>query len=543
MEHLYIADTNLFFEGKRLEDLPWDKFGVDPIVIAVTKPVQAEIDRHKRGGGRTRRRAVEMFCRVRTMLENGVTETIIREARPHVVLRMMVHARPDPDQTDMLDYTLADDRIVGIVSTLSKSDDYASVTLMTDDGGAAMTASGLGLNYYLIDESWKREAVLSEKDKQIADLKKDIAAYRAQEPIIEVEDATAARVSAHVVRRVPNLLTRANVDTMVEQLKLAHPIVTEFSIPGPRIEEDGTEIYYIAPSAQDVSNYTDKVYPSWITQCRTDLERLHEGREEREDPATVTFVLRNTGTRPASKLRISFEAQGDIFLIRRSEDSEKVDRPANFPAVTRLPKPPPAPMVEKVVKRPPKPQPSRTADLAKLAMPDRIGSCIRGLGLTMPGSTFDSLTRVGSVLNKLHRSSVLDEFARNQSAISALPGALGNKYTFDTIDQIRANFTVQPTFIPTTHDPEGFYYDQWESDLPVKFGALTCDLFRHQGSEQTFDVEVLFPKEGDVKGAILCRVQAENLTKPVEVRISVSRTVEYFDLANIAENLVNAIDT
>ncbi len=58
MEHLYVADTNLFFEAKRLEDLPWDELGVDPIVVALTKPVQAEIDRHKKGGGRTRKRAL-----------------------------------------------------------------------------------------------------------------------------------------------------------------------------------------------------------------------------------------------------------------------------------------------------------------------------------------------------------------------------------------------------------------------------------------------------------------------------------------------------
>ena len=47
MEHLFIADTNLFFEAKRLEDLPWADLGVDPIVIGLTKPVQGEIDRHK----------------------------------------------------------------------------------------------------------------------------------------------------------------------------------------------------------------------------------------------------------------------------------------------------------------------------------------------------------------------------------------------------------------------------------------------------------------------------------------------------------------
>ncbi len=97
MEHLFIADTNLFFETQRLEDLPWADLDVDPTVIGLTKPVQGEIDRHKKGTGRTRKRALETFKRVRTMLQNGETEAVIREANPRVVLRLLTAARPDPD--------------------------------------------------------------------------------------------------------------------------------------------------------------------------------------------------------------------------------------------------------------------------------------------------------------------------------------------------------------------------------------------------------------------------------------------------------------
>ena len=34
-----VADTNLFFECKALEELRWDELGYDPIVILLTKPV------------------------------------------------------------------------------------------------------------------------------------------------------------------------------------------------------------------------------------------------------------------------------------------------------------------------------------------------------------------------------------------------------------------------------------------------------------------------------------------------------------------------
>lgn len=104
-----------------------------------------------------------------------------------------------------------------------------------------------------------------------------------------------------------------------------------------------------------------------------------------------------------------------------------------------------------------------------------------------------------------------------------------------------SDILISRPFIPAKHDPEGFYFDDWKPNLPVKSGALTCDLFRHQATEQTFNLEVLFPKAGDVKGSVLCRVQAENLTKPVEARISVSRIIEYFDLTEVAEELVDAV--
>ena len=41
MKHIFVADTNLFFECKRLEDLVWGELGVDPVHIIVTKPVAA----------------------------------------------------------------------------------------------------------------------------------------------------------------------------------------------------------------------------------------------------------------------------------------------------------------------------------------------------------------------------------------------------------------------------------------------------------------------------------------------------------------------
>src|ERR1700681_1758852 len=104
MEIHLVADTNLFFEFKTLEELPWQELGYDTVVIILTKPVLDEIDKHKKSTGRTRSRAIEIFARIREMLATGTQEVELRAAAPRVMLRRMASARPDHSLADQLDY-------------------------------------------------------------------------------------------------------------------------------------------------------------------------------------------------------------------------------------------------------------------------------------------------------------------------------------------------------------------------------------------------------------------------------------------------------
>lgn len=43
-----VVDTNLFHEFRALKDLPWEELGEpDKVILAVTDPVQSELDEHK----------------------------------------------------------------------------------------------------------------------------------------------------------------------------------------------------------------------------------------------------------------------------------------------------------------------------------------------------------------------------------------------------------------------------------------------------------------------------------------------------------------
>lgn len=150
-----IADTNIFFECKKLEDLPWEDLGGDPVVVLLTKPVLDEIDKHKKANGRTRDRALEIFKRVRGILEAGVDEVELCRSGPKVVLRLFPNTPVDPELAGALDYAKNDDRLIGILSTLHKASD-TPVMLLTHDTGPASSANGFGFRYKLVPDHWLR---------------------------------------------------------------------------------------------------------------------------------------------------------------------------------------------------------------------------------------------------------------------------------------------------------------------------------------------------------------------------------------------------
>lgn len=514
MEHLLIADTNLFFECLRLEDLPWAELGLDSVVIALTKPVIGEIDKHKNGGGRTRKRALDINGRIRSMLVSGQSESGVREASPRVVLRLMPVIPPASELEGGLDYKQNDDRIVGIASTLSRGERYASVSLLTHDTAAASTAKAVGVSFRLIPDSWLRPPEETTEAKRIKELEKDLATYRSQEPLIALREVEG-EATAHVVRRIAQPLPPAAIDRLIDQLLARHAMRTDFTVPASRRLPDGTEISYEAPDPSLVEAYTSRDYPSWVAGCRSILETLHERCSQREQIVKLRFGVINNGTRPASKVRISFEAFGNIHLYRRSKKSDG-DADKQDTAVPTLASPPSPPSFRRIVK------PSTPS----------LGGSPRALSDTLRRS-LTNLDTVGSLvdahrgLNVLSRTAAIGEAMRYVNQLGAL-------------NQGAARITsIEPPIIPrlAPHDPESFYYD-WRSDAPVKRGSLTCDLFRHRGEEEIFEVEVSFPLEGDARGSVLCIVHAENLTEPVSLRIPVSRSIETYALLKTAEDMV-----
>ena len=549
MEVHLVADTNLFFECRALDQLPWQDLGFDTVVILLTKPVLDEIDKHKKATGRTRSRALEIFGQVRSMLTASTEELEIRASAPRVLLRRSTRAKPDDALRDELDYSKTDERLVGIVSTLSASASGHVVKLFTDDTGPAATADGLNVPYLIIDESWRRPASESTEAKKIKELEKDLATYRAQEPMIVIGRCEGADDSNHVEvsRTIATPLSADEVNALLETLRQNHPPKTDFTPPPP--STSGLEtIEYSAPSAEAIADYQETRYPQWIERCAAIFWQLHEGRDVQEVPLVLRWSMSNNGTRPASQVRVEFEAKGPLLLKRSRPqndddgDEDTTQSPTPAPQVTsRLPSPPKPPTFERHVTRlgPPVVTTARTGiGLASLNLADPLADKYKGLAAMTRAIDAKALGLFPDHISRM--SGLMDAASSLRHAGVFDQAGIGHMFRASPVATPSQRFEalIPSLNMPPRHDPEAFYFDQWSPDTPVKKGALTCDLWRHHTEPEVVEFEVQITDADKARGTVECTVHAENLTKPQQRRAIVSRTVRHLSLGDLAAAMV-----
>ncbi len=497
MDQIYVADTNLFLECKRLEEIPWADLGLDPIVIVLTQPVISEIDKHKRLRSRTRKRALSISKRIRQMLESCVLETLVCEGAPRVTIRLATTVKPDSDFEKDLDYESNDDRLVGIVSTVAKDYHDHPVSFLTDDAVAASTALTLGIQYSLINENWKRPPEQTNEEKRIKELESELATYKAQEPCIVLKCMTQESGNMHYSQKKALPLSVVEINTLIASLQSKHPLETEFDLPKEEELKDGTRVYFEPPDLDEVAKYRSESYPNWVSECRSILENLHDKRNYTESSLGLVWRVKNEGARPAISTRITFYAKGNIRLRRDLTDSSaengnlEVETESSRRILPSIPRPPSPPRVRRKVDR----------------------------------SQVKSTPSRHNLLFTPEKDFFRDPFKRNIAEVTDV-----------SVEPILRSI---PSFNVPKHDKEAFYYDEWEPNELVSRGSLTCDLYRHQDDEELFELEVVFCQDGDVQAAVICTVHAENLTSPESVTVPVSKTMEVYSLFEDAKTMID----
>ena len=517
------VDTNLFFECKRLEDLPWSDLGADKIILVVTRPVLAEIDKHKKAGGRTKKRALEIYGRVRAMIKDGREEDVVSAENPKVVFRLARGLKFDPDLEDDLDKTATDDWLVGALSLRLKDEPGVTACLFTHDSGPASAASSLGLPYRLIDDVWLRPPENDAQEKRIIALEKELGDYRAQEPHIAItlDGYATPPKSIEIKHAVYRPLSDDELETLAGELTRRYPMAMDFdkAVDALRAISNSKDVKVEPPSEDQIAQYRDTDYPDWLAACRKTFENLHESLAPPRARHSLTYVMTNKGARPAKHARVTFAAEGDLWLYRfHRDDEENEDETKSEMSPPSLDRPPAAPM-------------PKTIHMQPSAIFDQIDAP----HLKAARDAFTAHQGMLDAVTGLQKTAAL-----SAAAGAAVNAATGPDRSFLPIDRT-PYLSHLPAALRNGYNPEIFYYDDWPSAVPVQSGALDCELWRHRAGEELFDIEIDFGDDSAGTGAVMCEVHAENLTTPATCLIRFERVIEELSLFDHAMGMIEAL--
>ena len=341
-----VVDTNLFHECKSLDaaDFPWSDLGAfDTIELIVSDTVQSELDRQKKDTRqRVKRRAVQAVSWFREMLKIGALEHVFRAQGPRVVMRVSPQTASQ-DYPDLLDLSVDDDKIVGVAAALAKSAAGQDVRLLSHDTRPIAKAKAVGLPFEFFPDSWLREPEADDAEREIRQLKAEIAELRATHPALELGVVGAADRKLNLMRDALAPLTedeaRAMLGRVAQHFSLS-AVEAAFArtTAARRNDSFGMRggLVRIPPTAEQIKRYREDTYPAWIAACVGHLGGLAALMNVRLAAPAISVTLSNIGYRPAENVVIRFTARGP-FLIAPPDEGGYAPELDDLP---RVPSPP-----------------------------------------------------------------------------------------------------------------------------------------------------------------------------------------------------------
>lgn len=182
MKYLFL-DTNVFLHYKDFEQIDWKSMVGDDVTICVAQVVLGEIDKHKdQSRGKIQKRAKKISSRFSEIFLRGVTPQIDVEVIDNPPSSAFIDEQYHKD--------INDDWI--ILSALHSNHYDADIMITSGDNGILLKAKNHGLGYYLMPDNLLLTEEPSDEEKEIRQLKQQLARYenRRPEPKIEFEDET-----------------------------------------------------------------------------------------------------------------------------------------------------------------------------------------------------------------------------------------------------------------------------------------------------------------------------------------------------------------
>ena len=289
------------------------------------RTVIQEIDQFKDGReGRRSSRARRVASSFRQIAESGPQEQ--KANSPRVVLSLYPKPLPKKDLDGQLDYRDKDQRLLGYLAQYMEDYPSADVRLLTGDSGPVLTAHMLDIPYKWLPDDWRLPPERDDKDREIEQLTQQLKELQTQEPQFEFSCGQLPGVpSGHVeiIYEAFQPLTSREREQLLGRLQERYP---------PNVVNSDRI------STRAISNYEERDYPAWISECQEWMDYVH-GVVQLENCPELIVRLQNVGSKPARDTLIEIRASENIGLTASMTEL----RESGLIPVLERPKPPDQP--------------------------------------------------------------------------------------------------------------------------------------------------------------------------------------------------------
>lgn len=340
---LYVfPDTNVLVQCKALGELDWNCLGsYDMIILILARPVIGELDKHKGLPGRLGKRAREVTPLLRRFLTEDFVEVSTKKKGAAVQVISGDHLKASLSLEAQLDYSTADDKLVGTVHQYQADNPDHKVLFLSHDTGPLMTAKRIGVPFLLVPDDWTLSAENDEQGKELRLLKEELKRLDDHSPKCEIQFVDVPRDFA--IQQY-GALTSRQIDSLVIDFCGMYPLATEFEVSQPErrpyeIAVVQMEMRRFVPVSKEQIDAYRNAYEAWRGTLRIFFETLHTKRNALAPTPSVKINLANTGSCPASNVEVRIEMAGGKLGLRTPQECQDYD-PMTLES---LPKPPAVP--------------------------------------------------------------------------------------------------------------------------------------------------------------------------------------------------------
>jgi len=354
MKTLYL-DTNVLIQCRKLEQLPWQEISKDEnIVLLISRPVQEEIDRMKHDGNsrRTKRsRAATTF--IREMMLSETSKAVIRGSGPNVEVGFAPPVSLKENPFPFLDLSRSDDRIIAEAIFYRDQHPGEDVALLTHDTQPMLTSKHCGLAFIQVPDEWLLSPEPDDRDKKIAELENKLQKFEKSYPVIKIGYSDVSGNPLHVASmhvRCYSALSKQEIEELVGLALSHHPVVTDFAVSEPRTNPAssagidtmkllGVRQRYEPPTGEEISKYTEELYPAWVESVNVFFKSLPGHLESPTREYCFSVSIENDGYSPAEHVLVEFNVSGGLFLMPiDDEDKSAKASPLVLPQPPNSPK-------------------------------------------------------------------------------------------------------------------------------------------------------------------------------------------------------------